>query len=157
MIFISTSIMSQVVLTWETEVYSLQERVPGLHNNFFLLWNLAQKGHVQPPLLDTHPHHRHSIYSNGLSPILTTSPYTSLHPSPAPRQTGTAPFQRKISLRKDRNNTYHSYLGTPPTPAVAQRSTNIAHPEGSSGHSAEVDPDSIPAPVKVEGQDWFAL
>ncbi|KAI9301192.1 WD40-repeat-containing domain protein [Cunninghamella echinulata] len=112
-----------------------------------------------PPMLDSNPPQHHPMYTNGPPPPppsgphgpppppLTSSPYvngnSSHHPNASPQTSVAPPPAQRVS-----SNAITKTGAGPP----AQQGDSA----NNSGFS-EMDPESVPANMKVEGQDWFAL
>ncbi|ORX45888.1 WD40 repeat-like protein [Hesseltinella vesiculosa] len=90
-----------------------------------------------PPALDANPSSaQHPVYTNGLPPAGSPS---GPHTAPPPPLSG-SPYAN----------------GSPQTSVAPQRPSPL-NVKSETTSFAEMDPESIPANWKVEGQDWFAL
>ncbi|KAI8098462.1 WD40-repeat-containing domain protein [Halteromyces radiatus] len=129
----------------------------------------ATNGYVQPPppMLDSNPP-PHTMYSNGPPPPppsashgppphpLTGSPYANGSPSNTSPQTVVAP---PTPVQRTPSNAVVKTGAGPPMqhgdlPSTSTTSTTTT--TTTTGFS-EMDPETIPANMKVEGPDWFAL
>ncbi|KAI8332627.1 WD40-repeat-containing domain protein [Chlamydoabsidia padenii] len=123
----------------------------------------APNGYVQPPppMLDSNPPpQHHPMYTNGPPPPPPSGP----HGPPPPPLTG-SPYANGSPSHQNAS----PQAGMAPPPPSAQRTSSdgvvkqgsgppMQHNDPSSGGGfSEMDPETIPANMKVEGQDWFAL
>ncbi|CAO3693350.1 unnamed protein product [Rhizopus stolonifer] len=99
-----------------------------------------------PPLMDPKPPVHHSGYPVGPPPTHTPNPTSVPHPSVA------TPYM---------NNGSPLPSNAPPPTAQLARGANLvkggAGPQTPNEPLGDINPENVPANMKVEGQDWFAL
>ncbi|CAO3595379.1 unnamed protein product [Absidia cylindrospora] len=127
----------------------------------------APNGYTQPPppMLDSnHPSQHHPMYTSGPPP---PPPPSGPHGPPPPPLSG-SPYANGSPAHQMASPQTGVAPPPPPLPSTAQRAPSnsvvkpgagppMQHPDVSPGGFSEMDPESIPANMKVEGQDWFAL